>query len=111
MPLRDERQASIYARPQHALPPQGPHGRMQGQYPPTPSREGMTYQHYGSPTTQVVHDPREMAGRSYTPVAYDSRAPPPGHAHSGSVGHMGHVYMQDPREMGMDPRERERRGN
>ena len=114
MPLRDERQASIYGRPQHAMPPQAAHGRMQGQYPPTPSRDPYQHQHYGSPTTQVVHDPREM-GRSYTPVAaYDARAaPPPGHAHTGSVGHMGHVhgYMQDPREMQMDPRERERRGN
>lgn len=120
MPLRDERvQQGMYARPQHGIPPQAAQGRMQGQYPPTPSRESMPpYQHYGSPTTQVVHDPREMQGRSYTPVAgYDGRPAPPGHGHSGSVGsvgHMGHVhgYMQDPRDMqGMDPRERERRGN
>lgn len=52
---------------------------MQSRYapPPAPSRPsdaGPPYNRYSS--TPVPRDPREMPGRSYTPVSYDNRGPP-----------------------------------
>ncbi|KAL0941102.1 Myb-like DNA-binding domain-containing protein [Colletotrichum truncatum] len=101
MSMRDDRGASMYGQP----PPQHQHA-MQGRYPPPVSRapEPMPPQaqqayppRYAS--TPAPRDPRDqMPPRSYTPVGYDARGPPPG------------PYAPDPREMqmremGRDPRD------
>ncbi|OHE92534.1 myb-like DNA-binding domain-containing protein [Colletotrichum orchidophilum] len=100
MSMRDERGSSMYGQ----LPPQHQHP-MQGRYPPVsrapeqmPPQAPQAYPpRYAS--TPAPRDPRDqMPPRSYTPVGYDARGPPPG------------PYPPDPREMQMremsrDPRD------
>ncbi|KZL79948.1 myb-like dna-binding domain-containing protein [Colletotrichum incanum] len=100
MSMRDDRGASMYGQ----IPPQHQHA-MQGRYPPVsrapepmPPQAQQAYPpRYAS--TPAPRDPRDqMPPRSYTPVGYDTRGPPPG------------PYPPDPREMQMremsrDPRD------
>jgi hypothetical protein len=76
---------------------------MQGRYMPPSSRppesatQAAPYGRYSSTPVQP-RDPREPPGRSYTPVGYDARGPPPPPP--------GPAYgAPDPRDLGRDPRD------
>ncbi|KAM0564514.1 hypothetical protein ACHAPJ_000728 [Fusarium lateritium] len=109
MPLRDDGRGPYYGGGP-GMPPQ--QHQMQGRYPQPVSRgpepvppPAQAYPRYAStPGPAPPRDPREMPGRSYTPIGYDSRGPPP----PGGPGYPGHD-PRDPREMQMrdarDPRD------
>ncbi|KAM5357011.1 hypothetical protein ACJZ2D_016706 [Fusarium nematophilum] len=93
--------------------PDPPRHQMPGRYPPPGSRgpepvlpPAQAYPRYAStPGPAPPRDPREMPGRSYTPVGYDARGQPP----PAGLGYPG----PDPRDMQMsdarDPRDPQRR--
>lgn len=107
MPMRDDGRSPYYPGGAN-MPPQ--QHQMQGRYPPPVSRgpepvppPAQAYPRYAStPGPGQPRDPREMPGRSYTPMGYDARGPPP----PGAPVYPGHDPRdpRDPRDM-RDPRD------
>ncbi|KAM5355661.1 hypothetical protein ACJ41O_002307 [Fusarium nematophilum] len=106
--MRDDgRGGPYYGSAGAGMPPQ--QHQMQGHYPPPGSRgpepvlpPAQAYPRYAStPGPAPPRDPREIPGRSYTPVGYDARGQPP----PAGPGYPG----PDPRDMQMrdarDPRD------
>lgn len=103
--MRDERAYSTQPMQSRYAPPPAT-SRPQDPGPPPPA----SYNRYSS--TPVPRDPRELPGRSYTPVGYDARGPPPPPGPGGYPPPPDPRDARDPRDMmgrGLRPQEYDRR--